>query len=652
MDHQRLIKNLTSNKLLIFPGLIIVLFIILLIFRIHGSSLANYNISFLGNNFQDSNLLFGEPRGIRSDEWLLETPLIIAQAQNNFLYKNDLFLVEQNFLTIDVPVKHWTLLFEPQNWAFFFMPLENAYAFRWWFLPFLMVIAFYFLSLKITKNDTLISIAFSLSLFFSPFFQWWYSTPAFDITAFGVLAFLFLIDLFKSKNVLRIILSGMLFSYFAICFVLVFYPAWQIPFFWLLFFSFLGLVFSNKEKFLSNSKSINTSIFFLSVLLIILTLLFFYLENSELIKTIASTAYPGNRKSSGGGLNIYNTIGGFFNIQLQNGNRTVPSILGNQSEASSFFFISILIFPFVVFDIVYSLIKKTFTNWVLLFIAIFNFLCLLWGFDNLPDLIGKILLLDRVNGNRILMVLGIMNHLILLYYLISEPKLNNRRVKILLITYSLIVAIFIYLFGLELSKDYPDFISYRLKIFIITGIVTSLVLLILFRRKILFSILLLSWSFISSYSVNPLYKGLSPIIDNQLVDKLSSIKVEEEEKWIIYDNLLLENYLTANNLSTINGTYIVPHLEFWGFFDDTNEFKNIYNRYAHIIITNNENQNAVDFELIQNDVFRLHINPCNEKLNKLNVDNFIFLSRQEFDCLIFENKIDLPKVDYYIYSRR
>ena len=262
--------------------------------------MANYIFSFQGENFYDANLLFGEPRGIRSDEWLVETPLIIAQAQNNFDYKNDLFLVEQNFLTIDIPVKHWSLLFEPQNWAFFFLPLENAYAYRWWFLPFLMVIALYYLSLKITKNDILISIAFTLSLFLSPFFQWWYSTPAFDITAYGVLSLIFLIELFISIKVTKAILNGFLFSYFAICFVLVFYPAWQIPFFWLLVFSFLGIAFSNREKLSSFSKSINMRIFLLALLLIFITLLFFYLENSELIKTIASTAYPGNRKSSGG----------------------------------------------------------------------------------------------------------------------------------------------------------------------------------------------------------------------------------------------------------------------------------------------------------------------------------------------------------------
>ena len=277
---------------------------------------------------------------------------------------------------------------------------------------------------------------------------------------------------------------------------------------------------------------------------------------------------------------------------------------------------------------------------------------LLWVFDLLPDSIGKIFLFDRVNGNRILMVLGIMNHLILLYYLISKPKVSNLKVNTLIIVYSLIIAVYTYSFGIELSRDYPGFIGYPLKIIIIALVTASLVLLVLFRRKILFSILLLSWSFISSYNVNPLYQGLSPIIDNPLVDELSSIKVGDDEKWLIYDNLLLENYLAANDFPTINSTYVVPDLEFWGFFDETNEFGNIYNRYAHIIIANIDDQNTIEFELIQDDLFKFYINPCNEKLEELNINNFIFLSKQEFECLNLEQQIDLPKIDYFVYLRK
>lgn len=70
----------------------ILLIIVGVLFKLHGSSINIWNLSsdcpdgVLETGIDNSSILLGQPRAIRSDEWAVTTPLIFSQSLNGFKY--------------------------------------------------------------------------------------------------------------------------------------------------------------------------------------------------------------------------------------------------------------------------------------------------------------------------------------------------------------------------------------------------------------------------------------------------------------------------------------------------------------------------------------------------------------------------------------
>lgn len=307
-------------KLFIFPLLLLLLVSVLAAFKIHGSSIGNWNRWFYGQEYKDPNLIFGQPRWIRTDEWHVSTPLTVSQAEAHFEDTNHLFLARQKLVLTDSPVKSWAA-FEPQNWAFFLLPVEQAFAFRWCFNAFLLAVAVYFLTMALTEQNILVSSIAAIAFVYSPFIQWWYSTAAKEIAAFGILTFLFFIYLVN--NLSRPLLGwvyALLFAYFGICFILTFYPPFQIPVAIIFSLAGMGYILSKRKEIGRNKKwrfLLGTT--FLSLAAIGVVLILFYSSNGDAIQAMAHTSYPGSRQSVGkeDGF-LLKAMMGFYNIQFLN----------------------------------------------------------------------------------------------------------------------------------------------------------------------------------------------------------------------------------------------------------------------------------------------------------------------------------------------
>ena len=67
-----------------FPAALLIPLILLTGLGISGSSVGIYHEVFYSDAVDDPQLLFGEPRSVRSDEWLVNTQATIAQRNNDF----------------------------------------------------------------------------------------------------------------------------------------------------------------------------------------------------------------------------------------------------------------------------------------------------------------------------------------------------------------------------------------------------------------------------------------------------------------------------------------------------------------------------------------------------------------------------------------
>src|SRR6185295_18067798 len=96
---------------------------VLVALHLHGFSLAAWHEVIDGS--PPSEVLLGEPRLIRSDDWKMQLPLLIAQtaATPRFPLVNPSVGLGQNMLLpVEAPVASWIALFRPTMWGFFLGP--------------------------------------------------------------------------------------------------------------------------------------------------------------------------------------------------------------------------------------------------------------------------------------------------------------------------------------------------------------------------------------------------------------------------------------------------------------------------------------------------------------------------------------------------
>ncbi len=111
------------NSVWIFPAILTLLLIVFTVFKISGSSIGIYQNYFYPGQ-KDNNLIAGTPQSIRSDEFLNNTQMTIAQSKNHFAQINkNLGYGENMSLVEDSPYKSWSELFKPHNSAFLYSQL-------------------------------------------------------------------------------------------------------------------------------------------------------------------------------------------------------------------------------------------------------------------------------------------------------------------------------------------------------------------------------------------------------------------------------------------------------------------------------------------------------------------------------------------------
>ncbi len=207
------------------------LFIICIIFELHGSSMDMWNV-FIRTGTPGDHVIFGKSRMIRSDEWAVFTPMMFSQKYDGFhWFSNTLSGGNCDvFLIYGLPVMNLMQIFRPFQIGFLFLSLGKGLSFFWaGRLIFLFLISFEF-GVLLSNKKKLLSLTYAFLVTFSPIVQWWFAINGIvEILLFGQLAII-LLDRYLIDNNFkhRLLYLASLF----ICaggYIMVFYPAWQVP---------------------------------------------------------------------------------------------------------------------------------------------------------------------------------------------------------------------------------------------------------------------------------------------------------------------------------------------------------------------------------------------------------------------------------------
>lgn len=635
----------------LFPALATAVLIILTILQINGSSIGIYYKDLYGPTAQDSNLIFGSPRHIRSDEWENITNKTAAQEAAGYPRINQNIGDGQNMEVIeDVPYKSWTIVFKPQNWSFFVLPFSYAFAFKWWLLAYLLVISCYFFVLTLLPNKNLAAMI-SLGLLFSPFIQWWYQTATLAPIFYSFFIAITVIKMWQSQNQGNRIFWALLTAYLLTCFAIVQYPPFQIPCAIVLAIFLTGYFIEN--RYYKRPQLAKTTLPVILALIIALAAIGgFVAVNKQPIDAARNSVYPGERIERSGYYDSQVFLSNFLNSQLQL-TRKAKNYVANQSEASNF----ILLSPFLTIPIIYLLArqyrKTKGIDWPLTLTTTLFLVLLIRLFVPKTEFIFKPLLFDFVPHNRLLIGIGlvsILQMLLLIRHLSKNRSVKTRRVALTAGIFTLLFNLYI---GWTIRQEFPGYINNLLIIFVLSLMIALIVYLLLVNRFALSVGLLLLFSFFSAGAVHPIYRGVGPIFNSNLTEYIAKVNEANPARWAVVDNLIYEHLPLLANAKSLTATYTYPQTEYWSQAPEIAREDSVYNRFAHTIVKFPENGEPASLVLLQPDFFRIDASPCSQLFDDLGVRYFVAEKNysKSFPCLNLMKTVVYPNKNFYILER-
>lgn len=638
-----------------FPGVLTVLLVLLTLLQLSGSSIGTYHSLFYGSE-KDHDLVFGEPRSIRSDEWLVNSQMIIAQKNNNFKRFNDNIGNGQDMsLLVDAPYKEWSVIFKPHLLAFFVIPFDNAFAFRWWFMAYLLMLSCYFFLVQLVPTRRLVSALISIGFLFSPFIQWWYLSGTMGVIYFALFGALFFMKMMQSARIVNTLLWGVLLTYVATCFVLILYPPYQIPVAVAVFAFVVGYTLEKArdrpwKKTLQQLGIVGAFLIVSGVLA-----LTFLLTRSQAVETIQNTAYPGQRKQLSGGYDLPHVLSGHLGAQFRYAdtaaNYTIPG-LTNQSESSNF----LLLFPFLLLPSLYVCYwyykKDRRLDYPLLATNATILVLLGWLFIPGLGFFGRLTLLEVVPHTRLLIGLGVLNLLQLSLFIRRYLESKDLVIKhSWIMIYSILTLLAELLIGLYAGYRLPGFIS--LERAIIFAVPVPVIVYLLLRRQFVWGCAVMTaFMLYMSFSVNPIYQGTEVLTKTPLSQTIQQISDSDDSRWAT-EHFLLENFSYMNGARSLSGVYSYPQLDIWR-NASPEASEDIYNRYAHTIFAFDRSPNdtiSTTLSLGGGDSFGISTEPCSHFLKDQDVRYLLVASKlaEGEACASLIERIDYPAQKLYIY---
>jgi len=391
----------------VFPLLVLLVFATLVALDISGSS-----IGYLSADPRGNGLLFGTPRGIRSDEWIHTTPLRISASLQSFpsemwvgLSRVDQSGPQGSMITLD-----WPTLLRPDNWGFLLLDGSRGLAWAWWWSPAVGLWGVYALIGLITRRP-LLSAALAIIATFTPYSAWWSNGPAIFV-GYGAGACALMLAAWQARRTWQALLAAIGTGLVGAMFALMLYPAWQVPIVWVMALTAIGLAVDRR---LGWRRTLWTGA--LGVGIAVGLIVLWYLQHRPAITALAGTYYPGRRASSSSGARLELFLSAPLNPWLARGPGDTLQAPNLSESASTWLPLAVLVLLIAgTAWLAITAIRRPRTSvvesgklpiWSLVLLSSALLLLLAWAFLPMPSWIGSITFLNLSPPSRTQVGLGL-----------------------------------------------------------------------------------------------------------------------------------------------------------------------------------------------------------------------------------------------------
>ncbi len=613
-----------------------VLLLFLVVNRYNGDSITMYDYYVqpgMGNEYVQP--VFGQERGIRSDEWMVDTPIAMSTQYLDHPYGkyNDIIrgteTLNNQILSIGSISYPPSLIKAVITEVFGY---DYGASFGWYcpiFLIFLLTIEFF---LIITNRHRLLSVCGACMLVFSSFFLWW-GFPSVFLGANGavVCAYHFI----QSKNWKKKILLAIGTCISTAYFILVLYPAWQVPLGYIILAVLVYLIHDNWSMIKTMSKKEWLTIV-AAVAACIGIVLVQLISKSEYISAVMSTEYPGSRVEYGGF-----SIHKLFNY--------IPALLfaqkdyGNPSEAGT----CVGFFPVPMLLGIYTWIRTKKKDWLVSGLLLVGIFLTIYTTVGLPPFLAKCTLMTFSTSDRAVGMLGYLQVVLFIRVLACMKEEERIPLKISVVLSILVAGIAVF----AANKNAPAYMGkgfMLIMVCVLAFLFTCLISKVSMKWRNCGIIAMLIFAIVTGMGVRPITKGSDAITSKPLAKEIIRLAKENKDaKWLAVGGwVALPSFAVSCGAPTINSVNMYPNMELWQELDPEGKYNEVYNRYAHIDLQLVEEDTTM--ELIQVDSFKLNLSY--KDISKTKAEYIVALEELQIDNQWLRLKEVYQEAGSYIYE--
>lgn len=589
--------GLPNARVIAIPLLILAAVLVgLVAFGFTGSSTGIMH-SAISSTPDDDDLIAGEPQPIRSDEWFVQTTWTISQVEQGLPLRNETFPGGMDAtVQHDLPSSDWSAALRPHLLGFFFLPLDQAMALKWWLPGFALIGAVFLFAVTILPRRPVAAAALGVGFFFAPFFQWWYLSITFYPAAWAFLVMAALVWCMRARRRVGAWILAAVTAYLTATVGTGIYVPFIIPVVVVVVAFAIGLAAMPRfegDRLRDRVRAV-VPVLVAGVLGAALLAVWAVTRWSTIVG-FTSTVYPGERLQPTGQAGL-RELGALLSGPLSPTLETAGGLPfgANSSEASSFLLPGLFVAVTALWLIVER--RRARAGWDWLSIATLAAGAVMLAFMLVPgwDLLSHLLFLDRTTYGRLRLgfgVLAVVLVVLVAWRVQGRAEYTDRRLPAWVPLASAALATGATALMLWSAARYADVAQYfpqTSRWMLLAGVV-FLVLYVgsvwLFGRGALTAgaLVLLVISVVSTAGVNPLYRGVLDLRSTNAAAEIERLSSEQPGEWVgISATPLPTMLLVESGAPSFNGFQSAPSREMWSQIDPASRYEATWNRLANV----------------------------------------------------------------------
>ncbi|MFC6354799.1 DUF7657 domain-containing protein [Luethyella okanaganae] len=538
----------------------------------------------------DPRLILGTPRGIRSDEWLVQQGWVVSQSYRGYPSTNEMFPGGTDMTVLnELPSWDWSSVFRPHLWGYLFFGLTSGMAWHWWIPALALVSACYVFVVTLLPRRPLTAAFLAVALFFTPFLQWWFTPSSLWSAAWPLLAMAGTVwILVDTRRWTRFLWAGIV-GYTAVTLVMGLYVPYILPglFAYLAFaIGYLLMVApwrhgGFRATWLRLAPLVVAGVAALGVTLV------WVITRIGTFGAIMSTVYPGQRSEPTGSVFLKDPfllgiLGAPWNQALKGESGT--TVLGlNSSEGSSVLLLSVFLLPGLLVLALATLRRGRRTDWVALCVLAYFAIALAYLFVPGWDAIAHVLQFDRVPPERFRILFVVLAPIIAVLTIKRVDSASGKRAWLLGLLSASGAGLLIGYAWYRIKTLQPELFALAPTWKVIAVLVVVATALFFVRRGVTVAAACIALATVLiGWGVNPIYRGVFDLRATTAGQTIDSIDDADPGVWVGVGSHEAMALLMESDVESLSGVQTYPSREMWELVDPQDRFEEQWNRLGHV----------------------------------------------------------------------